>query len=236
MAKRLGAEREYKRSLEVKMKTVAVFSGGLDSTTLVYHLLDANHEVKALTVDYGQRHSREIEAARRICEVVGIQQHVVDLSGLAACFGHNALTDDSIGVPHGEYQEATMQDTTVPNRNMILLSVAIGWAVAIKFDSVAFGAHTGEYTPYPDCRPEFASAMNDAARVCDWDPIEVLSPFVEWNKAGIVRRGTELDVPFELTWSCYEGGKLHCGKCSTCLDRKQAFSKCSLVDPVAYSG
>lgn len=215
------------------MRTVVVFSGGLDSTTLVYHLRAAQHEVKALTVDYGQRHSREIAAAKLICEHVGIEQKVVDLSGLIACFGSNALTDATVAVPHGAYQESTMQDTTVPNRNMILLSIAIGWAISLDFDSVAFGAHSGEYTPYPDCRLPFASAMNDAARLCDWNPIEVLSPFIEWDKGDIVKRGNELDVPFELTWSCYQGGDVHCGHCSTCVDRKQAFVANGLIDPVA---
>jgi 7-cyano-7-deazaguanine synthase len=117
---------------------------------------------------------------------------------------------------------------------MILLSVAIAWASALKFDSVAFGAHSGEHTNYPDCKPPFAKAMDAVARVCDWDPIEVLCPFVDWNKGDIVKRGIELNVPFEKTWSCYNGRQFHCGKCSTCMDRLQAFRQAGIQDPAEY--
>lgn len=212
-------------------KTVVVFSGGLDSTTLIYHLRAEGHLIRALSVDYGQRHSRELEAARQIAESLGIEHRVVDLSGLAALFGNNALTDHAVAVPHGEYSQETIPITTVPNRNMILLSLAAGWAVAAQCDSVAFGAHAGEYTPYADCQPKFAAAMNAATHVCDDTPLEVLSPFVHWSKGDIVRRGNELGVPFHLTWSCYEGNEVPCGKCSTCLDRSEAFSSNDLRDP-----
>lgn len=209
--------------MDVERKTIVVLSGGLDSTTLLYHLLDEGHVVKAMSVDYGQRHSRELEAAKRICKLTNVEHRVVELSGLAAIFGHNALTDSSVAVPHGEYDSSTMAVTTVPNRNMILLSIATGWAIASKFTAVAFGAHSGEYTPYPDCQPKFAAALNCATRVCDERPIEVLAPFIHWTKTAIVKRGRQLNVPFEFTWSCYEGGESPCGNCPTCLDRKHAF-------------
>lgn len=194
------------------------------------------HAVKALSVNYGQRHWRELEAAKRVCEMTDVVHRDVDLSGLAHIFGTNALTDYSVDVPHGEYSTTTMGVTTVPNRNMILLSIAAGWAIANKFDSVAFGAHAGEYTPYPDCQPRFAAAMNSATHVCDDVEIEVLAPFIRWNKSDIVNRGHKLGVPFESTWSCYQGGSTHCGECSTCLDRKKAFEANGLIDPVAYLG
>ena len=117
---------------------------------------------------------------------------------------------------------------------MILLSVGIAWAVSLKFDAVAFGAHSGPHTNYPDCSPAFAEAMNGAARQCDDRKIAVLAPFVTWDKGDIVRRGAELNVPFELTWSCYKGGEKHCGRCGTCIDRKDAFAKCGLTDPCGY--
>ncbi len=211
-------------------KTIVVLSGGLDSTTLLYHLLDAGHTLKALSVNYGQRHSRELRAASEICAITGVEQRVVDLSGLAAIFGHNALTDKALDVPHGDYSPKTMAVTTVPNRNMILLSIATGWAIASDFTAVAFGAHSGPYTPYPDCQPQFAAAMNAATHVCDERSIEVLAPFIHWTKADIVKRGHELGVPFELTWSCYEGGDVSCGKCSTCVDRARAFQESGLCD------
>ncbi|MDA1229492.1 MAG: 7-cyano-7-deazaguanine synthase QueC [Planctomycetota bacterium] len=212
--------------------TVVVFSGGLDSTTLLYHLRAEGHDVRAISVNYGQRHSRELESARTITQRLNIEHRIVDLSGLASLFGQNALTDHSVTVPHGEYSAVTIPVTTVPNRNMILLSLATGWAIASKCDSVAFGAHGGEYTPYADCKPLFAATMNAATHACDDMPVEVLSPFVRWHKTDIVRRGLELDVPFELTWSCYEGGTKACGKCSTCRDRDEAFANIGLPDPV----
>jgi 7-cyano-7-deazaguanine synthase len=215
-----------------KRKTVVVFSGGCDSATLLYHLLDQAHEVAALSVHYGQRHNRELDAAKAITSSLQIEHRIVDLSGLASIFGGNALTDGSVDVPHGEYSSETMQVTVVPNRNMILLAVATGWAIELEFDSVAFGAHGGEYTPYADCQPQFAEAMNSATRVCDERPIEVLAPFVTWTKGDIVKRGLELGVPFEKTWSCYEGGEKPCSKCSTCLDRSIAFAERDEKDPV----
>lgn len=220
--------------MNVERQTIVVLSGGLDSTTLLYHLLDEGHVVKAMSVDYGQRHSRELAAAKRICKLTNVEHRVIELSGLAAIFGHNALTDSSVAVPHGEYDSSTMAVTTVPNRNMILLSIATGWAIASKFTAVAFGAHSGEYTPYPDCQPQFAAAMNCATHLCDENSIQVLAPFIQWDKATIVKRGHELGVPFELTWSCYDGGAKHCGRCSTCLDRRKAFESCGLTDLVEY--
>jgi 7-cyano-7-deazaguanine synthase len=208
-------------------KTVVVFSGGLDSTTLLYHLIANGHEVKAISFDYGQRHRKELDAAKRIAQLLKLEHRVVDVSGLAAIFGSNALTNHDTSVPHGEYSTETMQVTVVPNRNMIMISIATGWAITSGFDSIAFGAHSGEYTPYHDCQPTFAAAINAATHVCDSNPIEVLAPFVRWSKSDIVVRGKELNVPFELTWSCYEGGDEPCGKCSTCLDREFAMKSVS---------
>ena len=216
--------------MDKQRKTVVVFSGGLDSTTLLYHLLDLGHEVKAISFDYGQRHRKELDAATIIAQQLGLDHRIVNLSGLAEIFGANALTDQSVDVPHGEYSRDTMELTVVPNRNMIMLSVATGWAISLAYDSVAFGAHTGEYTPYPDCQPAFAAAINSATHVCDENPIEVLAPFVRWSKGEIVLRGGDLGVPFELTWSCYAGGNEPCGKCSTCLDRNQAMSNFNRIE------
>lgn len=219
----------------IQHKTVVILSGGLDSTTLLYHLRDAGHEVKALSIDYGQRHSKELDAAKRIAELNGVEHRIADISGLSAIFGRNALTDLSVNVPHGEYAPSTITVTTVPNRNMIMLAIATGWAISLRYNAVAFGAHAGAYTPYPDCQPRFAAAMNCATHVCDDAPIEIYAPFVQWDKGDIVKRGYDLGAPFELTWSCYEGGNVHCGKCSTCLDRLAAFAKCGFTDPVKYA-
>lgn len=216
-------------------KTIVVYSGGLDSTTLLYHLRAEGHEVKALSVNYGQRHlARESAAAEAICRGLGVEWRTADLTGLVAFFGCNALTNHGAALPHGGYAADTIGTTTVPNRNMVLLSVGIAWAASLGFDAVAFGAHGGEHTNYPDCQPPFAEAMDRTAALCDFRPIRVLAPFVHWVKTDIVRRGADLGVPFELTWSCYAGGESHCGKCSTCEDRRVAFRRAGVPDPTAY--
>jgi 7-cyano-7-deazaguanine synthase len=220
--------------IQMTTRTVVIFSGGLDSTTLLYDLQATGDDVAALAINYGQRHSRELFCAQKICQEIGVDLTTLDLSGLAQIFGRNSLSDTSVAVPEGQYAEDSMQQTTVPNRNMILLSVATGWAISNGYQAVTFGAHSGEYTPYPDCRPEFATAMDNAAQLCDWQPIRILAPFVTWTKSDIVRRGAELGVPFQSTWSCYVGGEKHCGRCGTCLDRKSAFEKSGIADPTDY--
>ncbi len=214
------------------MKTIVILSGGLDSTTLLYHLKAEGHEVHALTFDYGQRHKRELAAAAEVCQITATSQEIVDLSALAPLFGANALTDHSVDLPEGEYSEETISVSTVPNRNMIMLSVALGRAISLGFDAVAFGAHGGvNDVMYPDCSPEFATAMNGVAKVCDDHDLTVLAPFVQWEKSDIVKRGGELQVPFELTWSCYDGDETPCGNCGTCVDRRNGFATAGLLDP-----
>lgn len=215
------------------METVLIYSGGLDSTTLLYHLLDTGHRVRCLTIDYGQRHRREIESAEAVCGLLSIEHRVADLSALRPLMGGSALTDD-IEVPEGHYEEESMKATVVPNRNMLMLSVAIAWAVSTKSDFVAYAAHGGDHAIYPDCRPEFAEAMNAAAKLCDWHKVEILRPFIRLDKGEIVRHGVELSVPFELTWTCYRGGEKACGKCGSCRERLEAFEGAGLSDPLSY--
>lgn len=218
------------------MQVVVIFSGGLDSTTLLYDLRAERHSLKALSVNYGQRHLvREMAAADAICNRLAIERRTVDMTALVGFFGDNALTSSAVALPEGGYATETIGVTTVPNRNMVMLSVGIAWAASLNFDAVAFGAHGGEHTNYPDCQPPFADAMDRAAQVSDFRPIRVLAPFVNGKKADIVRRGAELGVPFELTWSCYAGGEIHCGKCSTCVDRKAAFKQAGTEDLTGYA-
>jgi 7-cyano-7-deazaguanine synthase len=216
------------------MKVVLVYSGGLDSTVLLYHLLAARLEVKALSVNYGQRHGRELAAARAIAAARGVEHRLVDLSSLRELFPELPLTSPASPLPQVEYSPESMALTTVPNRNMVLLSVALVWAAHLGFDAVAYAAHTG-VTTYPDCRPEFAAGMDRVARLCDWKPLEVLAPFVSWTKGEVVRRGAELGVPFGMTRSCYVGGDKHCGRCGTCRDRRAAFVAAGVPDPTEYA-
>jgi 7-cyano-7-deazaguanine synthase len=216
------------------MRVVLVYSGGLDSTVLLYHLLAEGHEVRALSVNYGQRHGQELQAARALAAGRGVEHRVVDLTALATLFPGLALTSREADVPRAEYSAESMAVTTVPNRNMVLLSVALAWAAHLRFGAAAFAAHAGS-TTYPDCRPEFAAALDRTARLCAWEPLQVLAPFVTWTKGDIVRRGAALGVPFERTWSCYVGGEKHCGRCGTCRERRQAFAHAGIADPTAYA-
>lgn len=215
-------------------RTALIYSGGVDSTVLLAHLLAEGREVHCLSVDYGQRHRRELEAARAICAHYGVDHRLADLRALAPLFGSNALTG-GVKVPEGHYEEESMKATVVPNRNMLLISVATAWAVSLRAESVAYGAHGGDHAIYPDCRPEFAEALDRAVRLADWHEVRLERPFVKMDKADIVRRGAELDVPFGLTWSCYVGGERHCGKCGTCVERKEAFRLAGVADPTDYA-
>lgn len=216
------------------MKTIVLCSGGLDSATLLYDLRRAGQELRGLSVDYGQRHSRELAAAAEICRQTGVEHRQVDLTALNPLLAGSALTD-AVPVPNGHYTDESMKITVVPNRNMLLLSVAIAWAVSLRFDAVAYAAHGGDHAIYPDCRPEFVEAMDRAAGLCDWHPVRILRPFVDRTKADLVRLGTALGVPYALTWSCYRGGDVHCGRCGTCVERREAFALAGVADPTIYA-
>ena len=215
-------------------RTVLIHSGGIDSTVLLGKLLAEGREVFALSVDYGQRHRREIEAAKQIADFYKIKHQVADLRALSPLFGANAMTDAKVAVPEGHYEEISMKATVVPNRNMLLISVATAWAISLRASSVAYGAHGGDHAIYPDCRPAFAEALDQAMRLADWHEVSLERPFVGMDKAAIVKLGASLQVPLHLTWSCYVGGAKHCGKCGTCVERKEAFIKAGVADPTEY--
>ena len=205
------------------MKTISIFSGGMDSATLVAYLMDREDEVKCLTFDYGQRHKKEIESAAELCKLWGLEHRVVDLSCIQPLICNSSQTGE-VDVPHGHYEEENMKLTVVPNRNMIMLSIAIGWAVNEGYERVAYGAHSGDHAIYPDCRTEFVSAMRTAASLCDWRAVTVFAPFLNLHKGEIAWIGIELDVPFNLTWTCYEGKDDPCGQCGACQERREAFA------------
>lgn len=217
------------------MQTIAIFSGGLDSTVLLHQLLAAGDQVLALSVDYGQRHRCELIHAEQIAAQLGVRWQLADLSAIRPLLAGSSQTSDDVPVPHGHYAAENMKQTVVPNRNMIMLAVAAGWAISEKADRVAYGAHAGDHTIYPDCRPEFADAMRNAIGLADWHRIDLYCPFIEVNKADIVRLGAKLQVDFAATWSCYAGGDQHCGLCGTCVERKEAFEKAGVSDPTQYA-
>lgn len=217
------------------MKIVVVYSGGLDSTVLLYDLLARAHRVKALSVHYGQRHARELKHAARICRDLRVPHEIADLRGIAHLMATSSLTSRKIAVPEGHYAALTMKRTVVPNRNMLLIATACAWAISSGFDAVAYAAHTGDHAVYPDCREPFARALDKAVRLADWRPISVLRPFIRMTKMDIIRRGARLKVPFAGTWSCYKGGATHCGKCGTCVERREAFRLAAVPDPTRYA-
>jgi len=215
------------------MKVVSLLSGGIDSTTLLYYLLSKGWEVKALIFNYGQRHSKEVELARRIVERVNVKYEVVDISNIKNLISSGSLTGRK-EVPEGHYTDENQKLTIVPNRNMIMLAIAVGHAVKLKYDAVVFGAHSNDRAIYPDCRPAFVNDLDRAIIDATEERVELLAPFINKTKDEIVRLGSELKVPFHMTWSCYKGGEYHCGKCATCVERKEAFKLAGITDPTVY--
>ena len=211
------------------VRVLPIVSGGIDSTTLLWYLQDKGAViVEVLTFDYGQRHKKEIEMAKKVVKKfneefgLNINHLILDMSFLQKIL-KSALTGDS-EVPKEMYDTENQKITIVPNRNMILLSVAAGRAVSLGAELVAYAAHASDYEVYPDCRPEFVEALDKALRLGNlWTPVGVIAPFVHLSKADIVKLGIELRVPYELTWSCYEGGERPCLECGTCLERTEAF-------------
>ncbi|MCU1680238.1 MAG: queC [Amycolatopsis sp.] len=217
---------------------IVVASGGLDSTVLAYWLAACRAELTLLSFDYGQRHRIELDHAAGIAAVLGCPHEIVNLAELGRLLTGSALTDADVSVPDGHYTDESMRATVVPNRNAIMLDIAVAVAVARKADAVAFGAHAGDHAIYPDCRPEFVKRFALSARAANEnllaEDFEVLAPFLALSKTDIVRLGAALAVPFERTWSCYRGGTAHCGTCGTCTERREAFEHNDITDPTTY--
>ena len=218
------------------MRGVLILSGGVDSTTLLYKMLSDGYEVTALTFNYAQRHKKEIDCAQAIAERLHIRHKIVDLRTLASLLGDSALLGGK-DVPSCHYTEDAAKKTVVPNRNMIMLSVAAGYAEAHEIPEVFYAAHKNDSTIYPDCRPEFVQALRPAIRLATaWHPVELQAPFVDMSKAEIVRMGLALEVPYELTWSCYQGAERPCRTCPTCIERVEAFALNGRQDPLVEDG
>jgi 7-cyano-7-deazaguanine synthase len=217
---------------------VVLLSGGLDSATCLA-LASKDHEVHALTFDYGSRHSRELISAKAIASHFKVKSHTIlklDLSMV----GGSALTDSSINIPEakGAIGES-IPLTYVPARNMTFLSIAIGLAEVKGAGKVFIGANSVDYSGYPDCRPEFIAAFQEAARLgtktgVEGRPITIEAPLLRMSKADIIRKGTELHVPFNLTWTCYEGLERACGRCEACVLRLAGFREAGVDDPIEY--
>lgn len=217
------------------MKTspsVVLLSGGMDSSTALALEAREGDARLAVSVDYGQRHRRELDAARDLAAYYGVPHEVLDLTGWGKLLKGSSLTDPDVPVPEGHYASPSMAITVVPNRNATMLMAAAGVALAVGASRVVTAVHSGDHAVYADCRPEFIQAASLASLL--GAGISISAPFVDITKTDIARLGGEIGVPFGLTWSCYNGGDLHCGKCGTCYERREAFEEAGLKDPTSY--
>ncbi len=212
---------------------VVIYSGGMDSFTLMHLARARGHQVHALSFDYGQRHVRELECARDVCARAGIPHQVLDIRALSNVMAGSALTSE-VAVPEGHYAEDSMKATVVPNRNMILLSLATGYAVTAGASAVWYGAHGGDHAIYPDCRPEFVEKMDAVCRVANYEPVAIEAPFMAMDKSDILAEGLKLNLDYSQTWTCYNGRERACGVCGSCVERQEAFAAHGLTDPLPY--
>lgn len=217
------------------MGAVVIYSGGMDSFT-VLHAAIRQHgvgNVVAFSLDYGQRHRRELTAAKDVADEEGVEHIVHHDRGLRLLLSGSALTEN-IAVPHGHYAGENMKQTVVPNRNMIILSLAMAVAVARKHKEVWTGVHAGDHAIYPDCRPEFITAMNAVAAIANYEALHIVAPFLHSSKGRILRNGLDHGLDYSKTWTCYEGAQLACGKCGACVERLEAFEQNNATDPLEY--
>ena len=228
---------------ETKPIAVVLLSGGLDSATTAAIALDQGFDLAALTIRYGQRHELELAAAKRIARALGVARHIEQSIDLRA-FGGSALTDD-IDVPKAQTVEAISSGipvTYVPARNTIFLAFALAFAETLGSTDIFIGVNAVDYSGYPDCRPEFIDAFAKMARLAtragiDGQPIRIHAPLISLSKADIIREGTRLAVPFDLTHSCYDPSPLGlaCGHCDSCLLRLAGFADVGQTDPISYA-
>jgi 7-cyano-7-deazaguanine synthase len=216
------------------MKVIVLCSGGMDSVAALYQAHRDHEVIAVLSFHYGSKHNdREIPFAAHHAEALSLCHEVVRLDFMDRLFRSDLLRSGG-AIPEGHYKEATMKQTVVPFRNGIMLSVAAGVAESCGAEAVVIAAHSGDHAVYPDCREAFMKALGDAIQLGTYERIQLLRPFIDMDKAGIAVRGAELGVDFSQTWSCYQGGDLHCGRCGTCVERREAFLLAGLPDPTAY--
>jgi len=215
-------------------KIIVVYSGGLDSFTLLNEAIRSGKDVSALSFNYGQKHNKELHFVEKFCAQESIDSKIVNVSSIKELFQGSSLTDE-IDIPKGHYEDDSMKSTVVPNRNMILISLALGYAVTKEAEEVWFGAHAGDHAIYPDCRPEFVEKMDAVARIANYSPIAVKAPYIAMSKTEIIAIGLNMQLDYGLTWTCYEGKELACGSCGACHERLESFAANNVIDPIKYS-
>ena len=212
--------------------SVIIVSGGMDYITLLY---DHKDEIAlGISFDYGSNHNaREIPFAKMHCERLGIKHITINLDFMHQYF-KSSLLDGAEAIPEGHYADDNMKSTVVPFRNGIMLSIAIGIAESNNLDQVFIANHGGDHTIYPDCRPEFINAIDAAATAGTYNNVKVVAPYTKITKSDIARIGKKLGIDYTETWSCYKGGEVHCGKCGTCVERKEALAEAGIEDKTIY--
>lgn len=225
-----------------KTKALVLCSGGVDSTTLLAMAVEkfGAENVYALSISYGQRHNKEIESAKAVAAYYGVEQRFLDLAAIFADSNCSLLSHSDVSIPQESYAEQLSEtqgapvSTYVPFRNGLFLSSAASMALSLGCSVLYYGAHHDDWAgnAYPDCSQEFVDAMNRAIVEGTGGELYMEAPFVQWSKADIVKAGLELKVPYELTWSCYEGDDVPCGVCGTCIDRQRAFELNGVQDPL----
>jgi len=216
-------------------KAVVVYSGGMDSYTVLHKALSENDEIYAISFNYGQKHNKELIIAAQVCQELNISHKVVDITAINSLMAGSSLTLDSDeAIPEGDYEDANMKSTVVPNRNMVLISMAIAYAVSLEASKVYYGAHSGDHDIYPDCRPEFVEAMNAVSLIANYQAVEIVAPFLKSSKAEILASGLAMNLDYSKTWTCYNGREKACGKCGSCLERLASFKQHNLTDPIKY--
>jgi 7-cyano-7-deazaguanine synthase len=217
------------------MKVVVLCSGGMDSVTAL-HWARAEHDVVAVaSFDYGAKHNhREIPFAAEHAALIGARHEVIRLDFVDRLFASDLLKSGG-DIPEGHYEAANMKQTVVPFRNAIMLSIACGFAESLGAGGLVIAAHGGDHAIYPDCREDFMQAMGSAMRLGTYAGVQLLRPFIAMNKGEIVSAAEKMRVDLGRTWSCYKGGEIHCGKCGTCVERREAFALANVKDPTVYA-
>ena len=217
------------------MNVVVLCSGGMDSVAALYWARREHALAAVVSFDYGAKHNhREIPFAAEHAAQLGARHETITLDFVNRLFA-SALLKSGGEIPEGHYEAENMKQTVVPFRNAIMLSIACGFAESIGAEGLVIAAHGGDHAIYPDCREEFMRAMGDAMRLGTCAGVKLLRPFIRLNKGQIAAEGTKLGVDFARTWSCYKGGAVHCGKCGTCVERREAFAVAGVIDPTAYA-
>lgn len=216
----------------MKKDALLIVSGGMDSVTMLYEYRD--RIALALSFDYGANHNaRELPFVALHCQRLGIEHIVIPLAFMGRYF-KSSLLSGANAIPEGHYDTQNMQSTVVPFRNGIMLAVAVGMAESRGLTTVMMANHGGDHAVYPDCRPDFVEAFSMAAQRGTYEGVTLYAPYTGITKSDIARKGKSLGIDYAETWSCYKGGTRHCGRCGTCVERREALADAGIADTTEY--